>query len=270
MVPAATMSTSAEIRAHCRTNDFTRQTSGLAPGYVQCNVVILPAQDAEQFAACCKRNPQPCPLVATSRHPGAADLPELGDDIDIRTDLPRYRIWEHGQCTGQRDDILDLWQDDWVAFALGCSFSFEEALSNAGIEIRNVTEGVNVPMYRTNIDCQPAGPFEAKMVVSMRPMAASEAITAIQICSRYPSVHGAPIHLGDPALIGIADLNQPDFGDPVSVHANEIPLFWACGVTPQVALESAELPLAITHEPGHMLVTDLKNASLEGDTPWNA
>ena len=146
----------------------------------------------------------------------------------------------------------------------------EEALSNAGIEIRNVSEGVNVPMYRTNIDCQSAGPFKARMVVSMRPMLASDAIAAIQICSRYPSVHGAPIHLGDPTLIGIGNLNQPDFGDPVSLYSNEIPLFWACGVTPQVALESAKLPLAITHEPGHMLVTDLTNASLEGDAKWNA
>jgi uncharacterized protein YcsI (UPF0317 family) len=270
MVAAETMNTGAEIRAHCRTNDFTRQTSGLAPGYVQCNIVILPKQDADQFASFCQLNPKPCPLLATSPTPGAFDLPDLGHNIDIRTDLPRYRIWENGQYTGQRDDIVDLWQDDWMAFALGCSFSFEEALSNAGIEIRNVSEGVNVPMYRTNIDCQSAGPFKARMVVSMRPMLASDAIAAIQICSRYPSVHGAPIHLGDPTLIGIGNLNQPDFGDPVSLYSNEIPLFWACGVTPQVALESAKLPLAITHEPGHMLVTDLTNASLEGDAKWNA
>ena len=251
-----------EIRARCRTADFTQQTSGLAPGYVQCNIVILPADDAAHFESFCTLNPKPCPLLAVSNRPGDVSLPKLGVDIDIRTDVPQYRVWHEGVLTGQRHDIVELWQDDWVAFALGCSFSFEEALIAAGIEIRNISEGVNVPMYRTNIDCESAGPFGGKMVVSMRPMPAADAIEAIQICSRYPSVHGAPIHLGDPHAIGIADLAQPDFGEPVTLRADDVPLFWACGVTPQVALESARLPIAVTHEPGHMLVTDLKNAEL--------
>ena len=251
-----------EIRGRCRTADFTQQTSGLAPGYVQCNIVILPAGDAAHFESFCTLNPKPCPLLAVSERPGDPSLPKLGTDIDIRTDVPQYRVWQDGVLTEQRHDIVDLWQDDWVAFALGCSFSFEEALIAAGIEIRNISERVNVPMYRTHIDCKSAGPFGGKMVVSMRPMPAADAIEAIQICSRYPSVHGAPIHLGDPQAIGIADLAQPDFGDPVTIRTDDVPLFWACGVTPQVALESARLPIAVTHEPGHMLVTDLKNAEL--------
>jgi uncharacterized protein YcsI (UPF0317 family) len=186
----------------------------------------------------------------------------VGNDIDIRIDLPKYRVWRDGVLAEQITDIRQLWQTDWTAFALGCSFSFEEALMDAGVEIRNITEGVNVPMYVTNMPCASSGPFSGNMVVSMRPMSASNAIRAIQICSRFPSVHGAPIHLGDPAQIGIADLNKPDFGTAVAVAPSEIPLFWACGVTPQVALQAAKLPLAVTHEPGHMLVTDLKNTEL--------
>ena len=262
MVAAEQSMTGNEIRARSRAAEFTQQTSGLASGYVQCNIVILPARDAAHFESFCKLNPKPCPLLAVSERPGDASLPKLGADIDIRTDVPQYRIWHDGMLTEQRHDIVDLWQDDWVAFALGCSFSFEEALIAAGIEIRNISEGVNVPMYRTNIDCKSAGPFGGKMVVSMRPMPAADAIEAIQICSRYPSVHGAPIHLGDPRTIGIHDLKHPDFGDPVTVQDDDVPLFWACGVTPQVALESAHLPIAVTHEPGHMLVTDLKNSEL--------
>ena len=155
-----------------------------------------------------------------------------------------------------------LWRDDLVVFALGCSFSFEEALLADGLDVRNVSEGVNVPMYRTNIDCAPAGPFQGKMVVSMRPFKAADAIRAVQICTRFPSVHGAPIHLGDPGLIGIENLDLPDYGDAVTLAEDELPVFWACGVTPQVALEEAKPPFAITHSPGHMLVTDLRNSQL--------
>ena len=252
----------AQIRAMASAGGFCGTTTGLAPGYVQCNLVVLPEKYASDFAEFCHRNPKPCPLLARSPAPGDASLPELGVNIDVRTDCPRYRRWESGQLVDEPLDIGDSWDDDFVAFALGCSFSFEEALIAAGIEIRNISEGVNVPMYRTHIDCESAGPFGGKMVVSMRPMPAADAIEAIQICSRYPSVHGAPIHLGDPQAIGIADLAQPDFGDPVTVRGDDVPLFWACGVTPQVALESARLPIAVTHEPGHMLVTDLKNAEL--------
>lgn len=249
-----------ELRRTIRSGAHTGNTSGLAPGFVQCNVVILPADCAHDFLRFCQLNPKPCPLIAVGE-PGNAALAALGD-IDIRTDVPGYQVFRHGEVTEEIPDISSLWRDDLVTFALGCSFSFEEALLADGLEVRNVTQGLNVPMYRTNIDCADAGPFTAKMVVSMRPFRARDAIRAIQICTRFPSVHGAPVHLGDPGLIGIADLAQPDYGDAVQIKDTEIPVFWACGVTPQVALAAARLPLAITHSPGCMLVTDLRNSQL--------
>ena len=236
-------------------------TSGHAPGYVQCNLAILPAPAAVDFLRFCQANPRPCPLIACSANPGDTGLPRLGD-IDLRSDLPAYRVFRNGRAGADVADIADLWQDDFVAFALGCSFSFEEALLAAGLEVRNVSAGVNVPMYRSNLPCESAGPFRGNMVVSMRPFRAADAIRAIQVCTRFPAVHGAPVHLGDPHQIGIADLARPDFGDAVSIADDELPLFWACGVTPQVAIENARLPLAITHSPGCMLVTDLRNAEL--------
>lgn len=249
-----------ELRRTIRSGAHTGNTSGLAPGFVQCNVVILPADCAHDFLRFCQLNPKPCPLIAVGE-PGNAALAALGD-IDIRTDVPGYQVFRHGEVTEEIPDISSLWRDDLVTFALGCSFSFEEALLADGLEVRNVTQGLNVPMYRTNIDCADARPFTAKMVVSMRPFRARDAIRAIQICTRFPSVHGAPVHLGDPGLIGIADLAQPDYGDAVQIKDTEIPVFWACGVTPQVALAAARLPLAITHSPGCMLVTDLRNSQL--------
>lgn len=252
----------ASIRQRIRRGEFSAPTSGLAPGFVQANLIILPSQYAGDFLAFCQRNPKPCPLLASSPAPGDPTLPLLGADIDIRTDLPRYRVWRDGQCVEEPLSLLEHWQSDLVAFALGCSFSFEEALLSAGLEIRNITEGVNVPMYRTNQDCEPAGPFSGKLVVSMRPMLPADAIRAIQVCSRFPSVHGAPVHFGDPSAIGIGDLGQPDFGDAVSIKPGEVPVFWACGVTPQVALEQARLPIAFSHSPGHMLISDKRNAEL--------
>ncbi len=251
----------AALRQAIRSGAHTGNTSGYAPGFVQCNIVILPADSAADFLRFCQLNPRPCPLVATSTSPGDPALPPLGD-VDIRTDVPSYRVFREGRLVDELPDIRALWRDDLVTFALGCSFSFEEALVADGLEVRNVTEGVNVPMYRSAIDCTPAGPFAGKMVVSMRPFRAADAIRAIQICTRFPAVHGAPVHLGDPGLIGIADLAQPDFGDAVSLRPDELPLFWACGVTPQVALEAARPPFAITHSPGCMLVTDLRNSRL--------
>jgi uncharacterized protein YcsI (UPF0317 family) len=250
----------AALRQKIRRGEHTGNTSGFAPGYVQCNIVILPANLAAQFMRFCQLNPKPCPLIAAGE-PGSPALPLLGD-MDIRTDVPGYRVFRDGTMAEETTDISPLWRDDLVTFALGCSFSFEEALLADGLEVRNVTAGVNVPMYRTNIDCSSAGPFAGKMVVSMRPFKAADAIRAVQICTRFPSVHGAPIHLGDPGLIGIGDLAQPDYGDAVSIGKDELPVFWACGVTPQVALEAARPPFAITHSPGCMLVTDLRNSQL--------
>ena len=249
-----------ELRAKIRSGEHSGNTSGLAPGFVQCNIVILPEEFAADFLRFCQMNPKPCPLIATGQ-PGNTALPPLGD-IDIRRDVPRYRLFRHGELAAEVADISPYWRNDLVSFALGCSFSFEEALLGDGLEVRNVTQGVNVPMYRSNIDCSSAGSFAGKMVVSMRPFKAADAIRAIQICTRFPSVHGAPIHLGDPTEIGIEDLDTPDYGDAVQLKRGEVPLFWACGVTPQVALETARLPLAITHSPGCMLVTDLRNSQL--------
>jgi uncharacterized protein YcsI (UPF0317 family) len=249
------------LREKIRRGIHVGNTSGFAPGHVQCNIVILPADQANDFLRFCQLNSKPCPLIATSNKPGDHAIPLLGN-IDMRSDVPSYRLFKNGELVDELPDIKGLWRDDLVTFALGCSFSFEEALLADGLDVRNVSEGVNVPMFRTNIDCAEAGPFAGKMVVSMRPFAAKDAIRAVQICTRFPAVHGAPIHLGDPALIGIEDIHKPDYGEAVSLGENELPVFWACGVTPQVALEAARLPFAITHSPGCMLVTDLRNSQL--------
>ncbi len=248
------------LRQRIRAGAHSGNTSGLAAGYVQCNIVILPADWAADFLRFCQLNPKPCPLLAIGE-PGDPALPPLGD-IDIRSDVPRYRVFRDGHVAEELTDISSLWREDLVSFALGCSFSFEEALLADGLEVRNVSEGVNVPMYRTSNDCINAGRFSGKMVVSMRPFKAADAIRAIQICTRFPAVHGAPVHLGDPGLIGIAHLDRPDYGDAVSIADHELPVFWACGVTPQVALEQAKPPFAITHSPGCMLVSDLRNSQL--------
>ncbi|CAH0990233.1 Putative hydro-lyase [Sinobacterium norvegicum] len=250
-----------QLRQRIRTGQHTGNTSGYSEGYVQCNMVILPKDWANDFLQFCQANPKPCPLIAMGQ-PGEFNLADLGIDIDVRSDIPSYRIFRDGEFSEEVTDISDHWQDDLVVFMLGCSFSFEEALQADGLEVRNVTEGCNVPMYRTNIDCKPAGRFSGTTVVSMRPFKAADAIRAVQICTRFPSVHGAPIHLGDPSQIGISDINTTDFGDAVTINEGELPVFWACGVTPQVALEQAKPPFCITHSPGCMLVTDLPNSRL--------
>ena len=249
------------VRLAARSGAISGPTAGLAPGYVQGNLAILPADLAGDFLRFCQRNPKPCPVIGMSE-PGDPRVPALGADLDLRTDLPRYSVWRDGALAGEPGDIREFWRDDLVAFVLGCSFSFEEALVEAGIELRHLSIGRGVPMYRTSIATAPAGPFRGPMVVSMRPLAAADAIRAIQITSRFPAVHGAPVHLGDPALIGIADLARPDYGEPVPMKPGELPVFWACGVTPQAAIATAKPPFAITHAPGCMLATDLRNAAL--------
>lgn len=233
-------------------------TSGLAPGFVQGNLAILPRALSADFLRFCQLNPKPCPLIGTSA-PGDWRLPELGADIDIRTDLPRYRVWRNGELIAEPETINEFWRDDLVSFVIGCSFSFEEALMADGIEIRHISQGCNVPMYRTNIATAQAGPFHGPMVVSMRPMKAADAIRAIQITTRFPSVHGAPVHIGKAELIGIADILKPDYGDAVPVGDDELPVFWACGVTPQAVIATVKPEFCITHYPGSMLVTDRKN-----------
>lgn len=248
-------------RLRVRAGEHEGQTAGLAPGHVQGNLAILPADLAGEFLRFCQLNPKPCPVLAVGG-PGEFALPTLGADIDIRTDVPRYRVWRDGALVDEPTDIRGLWRADLVAFVIGCSFSFEEALIEDGIEVRHVSRGCNVPMYRTSIATTPAGPFAGPMVVSMRPLRPSDAIRAVQITSRYPAVHGAPVHIGLPQQIGIADLGRPDYGDPVPVGADELPVFWACGVTPQAVIAAAKVPFCITHAPGCMLITDLRNSRL--------
>jgi uncharacterized protein YcsI (UPF0317 family) len=194
--------------------------------------------------------------------PGDTNLVEIAPDFDIRTDVPKYRIWKHGELVDEVADISNVWRDDLVTFLLGCSFSFEEALIADGLEVRNISEGKNVPMYDTNIACREAGRFHGNTVVSMRPFKPADAIRMIQICSRFPSVHGAPIHFGDPAAIGIKDINKPEYGDAVTIKDGEMPVFTACGVTPQAAIMAAKPEFCITHSPGHMVVTDIPNSKL--------
>jgi uncharacterized protein YcsI (UPF0317 family) len=248
-------------RLRIRAGHHTGPTAGLAPGNVQANLVILPRALAHDFLRFAQANPKPCPVLAVG-DPGDPTLPGLARDLDVRTDLPRYRVWRDGVLVDEPTDIKALWRDDLVSFPIGCSFSFEQALIEDGIEIRHISCDANVPMYRTNIPTVPAGPFHGPLVVSMRPMRPADAIRAIQITSRFPAVHGAPVHIGLPEAIGIADINVPDYGDPVPIRPGELPVFWACGVTPQAVIAAVRPEFCITHAPGAMLITDLRNTSL--------
>jgi uncharacterized protein YcsI (UPF0317 family) len=244
------------VREAIRAGSYSGQTAGLGMGHLQGNLVILAREFAYDFLRYCQRNPKPCPLVGVS-DTGEPGMPALGTDIDIRTDLPLYNIYRDGELETQVTDISDLWNGDSVAFVLGCSFSFEEALLAEGIALRHVESGATVAMYRTAIETAPAGPFAGPMVVSMRPMTGADAVRASVITERYPQAHGSPIHIGDPGAIGIADLGRPDWGDAPVIEPDEMPVFWACGVTPQAAIRSAGVPLCITHAPGRMLITDI-------------
>jgi uncharacterized protein YcsI (UPF0317 family) len=245
-------------RLACRSGRHTGPTTNVAPGYVQGNLVVLPQTLAAAFQKFCELNPRPCPLIGMSEA-GSANIPALGADLDIRTDLPRYRVWRNGVLTEEPTDIASHWRNDLVAFVLGCSFSFEEALTDEGLTIRHIEQCRNVPMYRTNIACEPADPFSGRLVVSMRPFKPADAARAAEITARYPAVHGAPVQIGDPAAIGVADLDRPDYGDAVDIAPDEVPVFWACGVTPQSIILESRPDFAITHAPGCMLVTDRRN-----------
>jgi uncharacterized protein YcsI (UPF0317 family) len=253
--------TGVAVRRACRSGGFAGHTTGLAHGFVQGNLAILPRDWAEDFLRFCTANPKACPVLGVSEL-GDPHVAALGADLDIRTDLPRYRVWRDGELADEPTDLGAAWRDDLVAFVIGCSFTFEEPLLQAGVALRHLDRRCNVSMYRTNIATRPAGRFHGPMVVSMRPLRPADAIRAIQITSRLPAAHGAPIHIGHPASIGIADLGKPDYGDAVPIEADELPVFWACGVTPQAAIAAARVPFAITHAPGAMLVTDLRNTEL--------
>lgn len=251
-----------EARHLIRAGKLPYPTAGICAGYAQANLVVLPAAWAEDFAAFAKKNPGPCPVLEIVR--GAPLTRRMAADGDITRDIPRYRVYRNGALAEELDDVSALWQDDFVGFLIGCSFSFEEALMQAGIPMRHIDCGCNVSMYKTNIQTQPAGPFSGPMVCSMRPMQPEQAKLAREITARMPNVHGAPVHIGDPAEIGVSDLAHPDYGDPVPLREGEVPVFWPCGVTPQAALENARPELAITHAPGYMFITDIANAELNG------
>ncbi len=244
-----------KLRQEIRNGKWTGQTSGVASGYVQANMVMLPKENAFEFLLFCNRNPKPCPVLDVLE-PGRFS-PNIAKGADVRTDLPKYSIYRNGVLESEVHDVSEMFGEDTVTFLLGCSFSFEKALMAAHVPVRNIEEGKNVSMYVTNRDCQGAGDFSSKLVVSMRPMTPGQAVRAVQITTRYHVTHGAPVHMGSPEQIGIFDLSKPDFGDPVTIREGEIPVFWACGVTSTLAALSIKSPLAITHSPGHMFVSDL-------------
>ena len=250
-----------QARQAIRRGEWTRPTAGLAPGCTQANLVVLPEADAFDFMRFCLRNPKPCPLLEVT-DPGSPEPAQTAPGADLRTDVPRYRVYRDGELAGEPADVRDEWRDDLVALLFGCSFTFERALLAQGLPVRHVELGCNVPMYRTARDCTPAGRFGGPLVVSMRPMTPEQAIRATQVTSRYPGVHGAPVHVGDPSALGIEDLGAPDYGDPVDVRDGEVPVFWACGVTPQAVAVASRPALMITHAPGHMFLTDVEDARL--------
>lgn len=250
-----------EVRDYIRKGKLQKPTAGMCRGYVQGNLVILPKNLAYDFLLFTQRNPKPCPLLEVTDI-GCKELKTIAPGSDITTDIPKYRVYVHGEFQGEYTDIQSLWRDDFVSFILGCSFTFESALIEEGIEVRHIQCGSNVPMYITNIQCRPAGIFSGPIVVSMRPIPLDKVVKTIQITSRYPKAHGAPIHIGNPELIGIKDIYKPDFGDAVEIKENEVPVFWACGVTPQAVAMKVKPEIMITHAPGHMFITDIKNQEL--------
>lgn len=253
--------TPAELRAMIRNNELIKPTAGMANGYAQANLAILKKEHAFDFLLFCQRNSKSCPLL---------DVTEIGSPIpkfaaqsgDIRTDIPKYRIYKYGELVEEVMDISDYWEDDMVGFLIGCSFTFEHALLNNDISIRHIEENCNVPMYKTNISCVEAGIFHGKMVASMRPIPQKDVVRAAQVTSRFPAVHGGPIHIGDPEAIGVSNIQQPDFGDAVTIREGEVPVFWACGVTPQSIAMETKPAIMITHAPGHMFITDIRDEKL--------
>ncbi|AMM92800.1 putative hydro-lyase [Peribacillus simplex] len=253
--------TPAEWRAMIRNNEWIKPTAGIANGYAQANLAILKKEHAFDFLLFCQRNPKSCPLL---------DVTEIGSPIpkfaaqsaDIRTDIPKYRVYKDGELAEEVTDISDYWEDDMVGFLIGCSFTFEHALLNNDISIRHIEEECNVPMYKTNISCIEAGIFHGKMVASMRPIPQKDVVRAAQVTSRFPAVHGGPIHIGDPEAIGVSNIQQPDFGDAVTIREGEVPVFWACGVTPQSIAMETKPSIMITHAPGYMFITDIRDEKL--------
>lgn len=251
----------ADLRQLIRNNELIRPTSGLAPGRVQANLAVLPKDLAFDFLLFCQRNPRPCPLLEVV-DAGEIEPRQLAPGADLRTDIPLYRVFEHGEIVSEVSEVSGFWRADLVSFLLGCSFTVESALISAGIRLRHIERGTNVSMYVTNIPTRSAGAFYGPMVVSMRPVPHEQVVRAVQVTSRFPSVHGAPIHIGEPEAIGIEDISSPDMGDPAEIEEGDVPMFWACGVTPQALAMRSKTPFMITHSPGHMFITDMMDEDL--------
>lgn len=250
-----------DIRADIRAGKLAGVTAGLGQNYVQCNLAVLPQAQAYDFLLFCQRNPKPCPLVEVCDL-GCAEPIAVAPGADLRTDIAKFRIFEQGELVAEVTDVLRYWRGDLVAFLLGCSFTFEWALMEAGVRLWHVEHGKGVAMWRTSLPCRPAGIFHGPIVVSMRPIPAAQLSKVVTTSARFPGAHGAPIHIGDPAAIGIADIMRPDYGDPQAFAPGDVPVFWACGVTPQAVALAAKVPFMITHSPGHMFITDLPNSAL--------
>jgi len=250
-----------EARQQIREGKLLKPTCGLAPGFTQANLVVLPREYAFDFLLFCQRNPKPCPVLEVLE-PGKYEPVLTAPAADIRMDIPLYRVYQDGKLTAEVKDIKGYWNDELVSFLLGCSFTFETALIRAGIEMRHIDEGKNVSMYVTSIATTPSGIFQGPLVVSMRPIPRDKVVKAVQITSRYPGVHGAPVHIGEPEKIGVTDLSKPDWGDQSVFKEDEVPVFWACGVTPQAVALKSKPSLMITHSPGHMFITDLRDEDL--------
>ena len=251
-----------EVRARIRSGEHDGPTGGLARGYVQTNLVILPEDYAFDFLKFCVRNPKPCPILEVTDVGSPVPL-SMAPEADLRTDVPKYRVYENGRFTDEPTDIRSYWREDLVSFLLGCSFTFERALLSAGLYLAHLDQERNVPMYVTGRECVPSGPFAGPMVVSMRPYRADEIPLAVAISGRYPMMHGAPVHVGDPETLGVKDLGKPEFGDPIEIGEDQIPVFWGCGVTPQAVAMKVAPSLMITHSPGHMFITDRVDAEYE-------
>lgn len=252
--------TPAQVRAAIRRGEIDFPTAGMCAGYAQANLVILPPEYAADFEEYTRLNPFPCPVLEIVK--GSPLTHAMGEGASLVTDIPRYRVYENGVFTKELTDASAYWKEGYVGFLIGCSFSFEEALLAAGIPVRHIEQGCNVPMFKTSIATKKAGPFEGPMVCSMRPMTPEQAQRAYEITAAMPNVHGAPVQIGHPEAIGVADVMKPDYGDPVEIREGEIPVFWPCGVTPQAAVENAKPPIVITHAPGHMFITDIRNSDL--------
>ena len=250
-----------QLRALIQAGEWKGVTPGLAPGHVQANLAILPKDLAFDFMLFCQRNPKPCPVLEVLE-PGSVEPTQTAPGADIRSAVPRYRVYKNGELTEEIEDLHSIWRDDLVSFLMGCSFSFESAMLSAGIPLRHIEEGRNCSMYITNTETSPAGAFSGPMVVSMRPIRHHQVVRAVQVTSRFPSTHGAPVHIGNPEVIGIKDIAHPDFGDTTEIREGEVPVFWACGVTPQAVALECKLPFMITHSPGHMFITDWRDEDL--------